>query len=99
MTALLVAARKALKPSAQSDHQFGDGGHVPVGVSDLDVAQISRERRHGGVNINTVSMPGEETTTDKGVPQVIQARERDRADGPSPVGGANSEKPKLPSCA
>lgn len=39
-------------------HQFGDGGHVPVGVSDLDVAQITWSGDRDGVMFATMYNTG-----------------------------------------
>src|SRR6516225_1276765 len=75
MMGLLVATEKALKALAYGVHQFRDCGHVPVGIGDLDVPEVGRQRRHHDVNIDAVSMPREETATDEGVPHIVKARQ------------------------
>src|SRR5439155_3310263 len=56
-------------------HQFRDSGHVPVGIGNLDVPEVGRQRRHRYMNIDAVSMPSEETATDEGVSQIVKARQ------------------------
>src|SRR6266542_1372902 len=74
MIALLVATEIALKAGAHGVHQFGDSSHVPIGIGDLDVSEVSRQRRQHYVNIDVVAVPCEKPTTNKGVPQIVKAR-------------------------
>ena len=72
---LLVVADKALKVRTHGVHKFGDSGDVPIGIANLNVPEVGRQRRHRYVNIDAVAMPGEETATDEGMSQIVKARQ------------------------
>ena len=60
-----------LEPVAGGRHQLRDGLHIPVGVTDIDVADVSRERHHGVADINAACLPQHEPTADEAMPQIV----------------------------
>jgi hypothetical protein len=67
MSVLLATTNKALKTGTYGIHQFGDSGHIPVRICDLDVPQIRRQSRESHVNIHTLPIPCEKATADESV--------------------------------
>lgn len=57
-----------LETLARDRHEFWDAGQVPIGIGDLGVADVGRERRHGVVDIGAMLVPELNAATDEGVP-------------------------------
>lgn len=76
-----------LEPFARDRHQFRDAGKIPIGIGDLGVADVSRERRHGVIDIGAMFVPELDTTTNESVAQVVKAHRAMAAPrGPTKVG-------------
>ena len=56
-----------LEPFARDRHQFRDTSQIPIGIGDLSVADVGRERCHCVVDIGAVLLPELDTATNKGV--------------------------------
>ena len=61
------------EPVAGDRHKVGDAGKIPVGIGDLGMTDVGRERRHGVVDIGAVLMPELDTAADEGVTQIMDA--------------------------
>ena len=62
-----------LETLARDRHEFWDAGQVPIGIGDLGVADVGRERRHGVVDIGAMLVPELNAAADEGVAQVVDA--------------------------
>jgi hypothetical protein len=65
------AKRSNLPPASR--HQFRNGGEIPVGVEDLGMAHVGRQRQHHLVDVGAIGMPAHQAPDGKGVAQVMQA--------------------------
>ncbi len=62
-----------LETFAGDRHEFWDAGQVPIGIGDLGMADVGRERRHGVVDIGVMLVPELNAAADEGVAQVMDA--------------------------
>ena len=94
------ACGEKLKAFARDRHEFRDTGQIPIGVGDLDVADVGRKRRHGVVDIGAMLVPELNAATDEGVAEVVDAHLAMAAPGgPTEVGAKLPEDLIDPLCA
>lgn len=62
-----------LETFAGDRHEFWDAGQIPIGIGDLGMADVGRERRHGVVDIGAMLVPELNAPADEGVAQVMDA--------------------------
>src|SRR5271169_4658840 len=65
--------REQLEPLAGDRHEVRDASQIPIGVGDLCMTDVGRERRHGVVDISAMLMPELNAATDESVAQVVDA--------------------------
>ena len=62
-----------LEPVAGDGHQLRHGLQIPVGVADVDVSDVGRERHHGVADIVATCLPEYQPAADEAVSQVVDA--------------------------
>ncbi|MGB2625647.1 MAG: hypothetical protein WAK20_02575 [Candidatus Acidiferrum sp.] len=63
-----------LELSRNNGHQVGDSREIPVGIGHLGMADISRKRQYGVINIYSLLIPPLNAVADKGVTEIMYAR-------------------------
>ena len=63
---------EAFEPLAGERYQFWHRCKVPVGVEDLGVAHVGRQRQHRPIDIGTLGMPDHHTAHGKGMAPIAK---------------------------
>ena len=69
---------------ADDAHQLRDGGEVQVDLAHLDVAEVGRQHCGLAIDVDTLGVPGLDTSHHHAVPQVMHASCRVRPDAVQP---------------
>src|SRR5215831_1215807 len=71
---LSSSINKAFESFAYRVHEVRNRGHIPIGIGNLDVPQIGRQRRQRHLDIDTVPVPCQKAAANKAVAQIVKAR-------------------------
>ena len=75
MTRLPELRCECLEAVSSERHELGYSLQVPVGVAEIDVADVGRERQHCIVDVCTFRLPEHQPSADKSVPQIVDTDE------------------------
>ncbi len=77
-SALMTTPRGGLEADGCEGKQLGGRRQVPVGVGRVDVAEVGRQRREAGLDVDAVPVPADQGRYGEAVPEVVR---------PGPAGG------------
>src|ERR1019366_5293213 len=74
LMAVLPRIGEALEALADQAHQLRHAGEVPIGVGDLGVAEVGRQRQHALADVLPLLVPEHQPPDGEGMPKIMDAR-------------------------